>query len=194
MISEKVLFLKGEIWSLTVSGAFQRANVYISKPNEIEKSNFKKDLLRLIDKISEEYDNHVSYAKHIENIKSINSALQSYKAILSGGQLKFGVSQKLLNLYLKYLWCLDIIKVPPPHFPVDRQIQEKMKIKVSNWTGHEFGEEQYRFIIDQAEQFRAEFNSKFSNIAEFELYLFSHTGDIKTMRKSYLKNNSSDEK
>ena len=39
--------------------------------------------------------------------------------------MNFGISQKMLNLYLKYQWCKGAI-VEPPHFPVDRIIQEEL--------------------------------------------------------------------
>lgn len=38
------------------------------------------------------------------------------------------------NLYLKYQWCLGNIH-EPPHFPIDRIIQKKLKPKpIINWT------------------------------------------------------------
>jgi hypothetical protein len=46
---------------------------------------------------------------------------------------KYGVAQKLLNLFLKYLWCLGTI-AEPPHCPVDRIIIGKTCYKDKNWT------------------------------------------------------------
>ncbi|MBN3196976.1 hypothetical protein [Pectobacterium versatile] len=47
---------------------------------------------------------------------------------------KFGVAQKLLNLLLKYLWCLGNIP-EPPYCPVDRIILEKTSFRGKvNWT------------------------------------------------------------
>jgi hypothetical protein len=40
---------------------------------------------------------------------------------LNGGTLFFGVAQKALNLYLKYLWCWDPNFIPP-HCPFDDKI------------------------------------------------------------------------
>jgi hypothetical protein len=169
-----------EIWILTISGAFQRANIY--KPNvEKEKTKFKSDLFLLIDGIAKEYVNDVSETKHLKNINSIKKELQQYQHILQEGQLNFGVSQKLLNLYLKYLWCLG--KIPkPPHFPVDRRIQEKMRFSVKSWTKNDFNEEKYKIIIEEAKKLAIEF--QFQNVAEFELFLFNNDGDISTLKQN----------
>lgn len=40
---------------------------------------------------------------------------------LEGGKMKFGRAQKLLNMYLKYMWCAGEISTPP-HCPFDNQI------------------------------------------------------------------------
>jgi hypothetical protein len=59
------------------------------------------------------------------------------------GKINFGIAQKMLNLYLKYMWSLGNIQ-EPPHFPVDRIIQIKLirtsqttrdyPIKIEAWT------------------------------------------------------------
>jgi hypothetical protein len=53
---------------------------------------------------------------------------------LKNGSLDIGTSQKILNLYLKYLWCSRLIDFEPPHFPLDRMIQEGRTSKIVSWT------------------------------------------------------------
>jgi hypothetical protein len=57
-----------------------------------------------------------------------------YGDLLHGETLRFGTSQKAFNLYLKFLWLLDIDNFPvPPHCPVDGIVLRKVKIRDS-WT------------------------------------------------------------
>lgn len=82
--------------------------------------------------------------------------------------MRYGTAQKILNVHLKYLWCLGRI-TDPPHFPVDRRIQETMKMKnVLSWTKHMKKEEEYMKVIDFAvSQKHGE-----ESLAAFELRLF----------------------
>ncbi|MAU17157.1 MAG: hypothetical protein CMH46_16640 [Muricauda sp.] len=124
-------FIYNEIWTLTFGAAFQRANVYVKGAKSDEKKKFKKYLQQFIETdILPVYQNNnkIDDKTHIHQIKSISDASHGYISsnILSNNhRLNFGVSQKLLNLLLKYLWCL--FDYPePPHFPLDRRIQESL--------------------------------------------------------------------
>jgi len=50
--------------------------------------------------------------------------------ILAGGRLRIGIAQKVVNLYLKYLWTMGWIE-EPPHCPFDGIIIEKLKAELS---------------------------------------------------------------
>lgn len=160
----KQKFLLNEYWSLSISGAFQRANVYKSETTR-DKDAFKTALKSLIVQIAENYQTAVTEEQHIEHIKEIENFKHE---VLTNEHLNFGVSQKLLNLYLKYLWCADIIKIPPPHFPVDRLIQQELFGKIHyNWTEIE-DENRYKFIIEEAKKVQGDISS----LAELELKNF----------------------
>lgn len=71
---------------------------------------------------------------HVSNIYRVIHFSKNYAAILCKEQFNFGISQKLLTLYLKYSWCLKQ-PLSPPHFPVDRIIQQKLNYKyLPPWT------------------------------------------------------------
>lgn len=165
-------FLLDEIWVLTIGASFQRANIYISRENVIKNNEFKEKLKLYIINLSEKYINEqIEEAAHIDNIKSIGTFSSGYALILNDEQLRFGVCQKLLNLYLKYLWCLDILKFPPPHFPVDRIIQTKLNIsKPYSWTQMN-NETNYLEVIRIARSGLNQHNVQ--NLAELELLLFN---------------------
>ena len=114
------------------------------------------------------YLNPVDEEEHIENIKQITQYTEVNKDILKNGKLNFGISQKLLNLYLKYHWCMGLIPTPP-HFPVDSIIQKKLNLKVIPWTKMN-NDEDYRRIIDSARKNLKKHNCV--SLAELELLLF----------------------
>ncbi|WP_047549076.1 hypothetical protein [Psychroserpens sp. Hel_I_66] len=175
---KKKIFINSEIWSLTIGGAFQRANVYKQNVLEKDKKEFKSKLKGYIDDtfISSYKQGNVCDAIHIENIESIQKYTANFDKLLTNGQFNFGVSQKLLNLYLKYLWCLDII-LEPPHFPVDRIVQQKLKSKpIKAWTKIETSKE-YMSIINFAKTKINPNDKIYTSLAIIELNLFSRRND-----------------
>jgi len=179
----KETFMHNEIWLLTTMGGFQRSNLYNKKVKnkEEDRKKFKEALHHKIREIAfTQYTRSVSESRHIANISSISqyTAKCKYSNLLYNGRLNFGVCQKLLNLYLKYLWCIYAIKTPP-HFPVDRIIQENLnreaaalglaKREVTAWTQMQ-NERDYMEVINHAKTVLKK--STFKNLAELELYLF----------------------
>lgn len=126
-------FLYNEIFALTIQAAFQRSNIYKPGINDNDKLYFKRKLRGYLDNLLESYKTKVSEEIHIQNIESLSEYSVVFN-ILQNGKLNIGVAQKLLNLYLKYHWCLGTIP-EPPHCPVDRKIQENLKVKpIVSWT------------------------------------------------------------
>ncbi|MBK7764497.1 MAG: hypothetical protein IPI46_14350 [Bacteroidetes bacterium] len=161
----KKQYLLNEIWGLTIGGAFQRANVYRGTQSEQMKNDFKRELKALIDGIAQHYKLKVSEKSHLKNIEKITEFKHECLAL---HQLNFGISQKVLNLYLKYLWCMDEIETPP-HFPVDRIIQQELGIKkIQPWTQMKT-EEDYLQVIQKAREKAKEIDC---SLAELELMLY----------------------
>jgi hypothetical protein len=166
----KEQFLLNEIWTLTFGAAFQRASVYKGEVNDFQKERLKTEIRTYIEKeLEPQYENGtVTEEQHIENIFLLSNHTKKFAGILNEGKLNFGVSQKLLNLHLKYLWCLG--KTPiPPHFPVDRRIQETLGLRpIVSWTG--FPDEiAYMRIINNVKQL---LDNDFNTLAEYELNHF----------------------
>jgi hypothetical protein len=147
MKEEKQFFLKTQFWMSTIQASFSRANIYTYDlvknkkehiANDSIKNEFKTKLWELIDVyLIPGYSNSVDVEQYQQDgIEHIKEWSKNYADYLQGGELKIGVCQKLLNLYLKYLWCADMIDFTPPHFPLDRVIQEQseMRITVDSWT------------------------------------------------------------
>lgn len=163
-------FIRKELWLLTYSAGFQRAHIYNKDKvvSEAERKAFKINLFKFCnDLVENQYKNRVTDDIHIKNIRSvINFTEANYNDILNNGRLKFGVAQKILNLYLKYLWCNNEITTPP-HFPVDRIIQEKLKLPEKyRWTKMD-SEDEYLTIINQSKSIMK--LKGYRNLAEMEL-------------------------
>lgn len=150
-------------------GAFQRVNLYQPGTPEIEKVYFKRMLKGYLDNmINTIYHNSVNEEEHIEHIKEVSRYTEVNRTILKNGNLSFGISQKLLNLYLKYHWCMGLIPTPP-HFPVDSIIQKKLNLTVIPWTKMT-NDHEYRRIIESAKKNLKKHNC--TSLAELELLLF----------------------
>ncbi len=175
-------FLNNEIWILTFGGAFQRANIYKENYSEKIRTDFRKALREKVESfIKEKYYQKVEEEQHIETIKELVKFSNNLTIEGNCIPINFGIAQKLINLYLKYLWCLK--EIPrPPHFPVDRIIQEKIiKILKDNkldsltllpWTQFE-DDTHYRKVINKAKLITDHLKEfKDLSLAELELKIF----------------------
>jgi hypothetical protein len=114
--------------------AFRRANVYSKDASEIDKGKFAKMLRQKLKSLEQGYLKGVTEAEHIGNIERFGQELtEQFSHVLAGNKMRFGISQKAVNLYLKYLWVLGYIP-QPPHCPIDRVILNEVGIYHENWT------------------------------------------------------------
>ena len=67
-------------------------------------------------------------------------------------RFNIGHSQKLINILLKYYWCLGWLKNEPPHCPLDRIVLSKAQIKsegkTPSWTKMDNVEDYKKYIKD----------------------------------------------
>lgn len=158
-------FIKNEIFILTISGAFGRNSVYKVGISEKTKSKFREKIKLLLIDLEEKYLKTVKESDHLAILDKLkeNIEVQS-REILRDDHITFGTTQKLLNLYLKYLWCLGLIN-EPPHCPIDRTILNKIKDYKTSWTKME--REGYCQAIEMIKLIKGT-----NSIAEWELKEF----------------------
>src|SRR5579864_8014909 len=110
--------------------------VYRKGADEKNKANFRKRWESLIRQESQCYakpTQPISDTEHCEAIRRLSESLsKEFGEILKDGELRHGNSQKAFNLYLKYLWRLGKIALPP-HCPVDGIILRAGGI-LASWT------------------------------------------------------------
>ncbi|WP_299155839.1 hypothetical protein [uncultured Christiangramia sp.] len=172
--SKKDKFIRRELWMLTYMAAFQRANIYtkLDQVSEKARKEFRDGMFIWCNELVEQqYHAEVSGEKHIENIHALVKYTSKYfPDILDNRRIKFGIAQKILNLYLKYLWCIGDIPTPP-HFPIDRIIQDLLKLpKRYSWTKMDSVEE-YKMVINQSKKVMN--RKQFSSLSELELKYYN---------------------
>ena len=174
-MNDKLGFIANELWILAWAASVQRAKLYKGKeykdsPSK-EVNKFREDVIGFItEKIIPQYINGCTEEQHYKNIDDlIVHANRIDPGILGISGYKYGVAQKLLNLALKYYWCLGLVK-EPPHCPVDRIVISKTRYNGKiNWT-QITEKSQYQNVI---EEIRALANRKQLSIPKWELTFYS---------------------
>ena len=136
-------FLLNEILTSSMNAGLQTRNpdypVYKkglidSKSKECMVVEIRKILLSY----GESFEN-IGEKDHIEKIRCMAQHLtKKYGDILHNNTFRIGIRQKIINLFLKYLWCLGWIK-EPFHCPYDSIIKGKLingdgPIQLADWT------------------------------------------------------------
>ena len=178
--TEKNKFLKNEITTLSIDGGFSRGYVYRSDPKVSDKGKeeFKKYIRKLINEyyfkftnIYSKYNSEQLEKEYIGDIKYFKSAINNKfkdKHILADNNFRIGNTQKILNLYLKYLWCLGYIEYEPPHCPVDSNIIKELGEKIK-WTKID----DIEIYLDLIYKIKNLAKNKNETIAQWELKLWN---------------------
>lgn len=143
-------FLDAEVFSMTLAATVQRSKLYTPGLSEKDREPFQASLRAALELAAEKYTNNVPEAQHVNNITDLATLLShKHPTLLTAGRMKFGHAQKALNLYLKYLWCLGKLPIPP-HCPIDSIILKKIpKFTQERWTQLD-SHERYECIIAAA--------------------------------------------
>lgn len=171
--AEQLAFLQDECWMLAKLAAFGRSRTYADQATEAQRMDLQRALrdfvLQQIIPAYLEASAPISDEQHEFNIQRISDWSCVFAAILRSGCLRIGIAQKLLNLYLKYLWCLGLMPHEPPHFPVDAVMLAGLKHQSGGWTRMDSLED-YRRIIELA---RRAANEQGLTLAQWELMVYS---------------------
>lgn len=103
-------------------------------------SNLKWSIFEFLDQyLLEIKENDINEEVHLRKIQELADTLsKQFKLVLHEGRFRIGISQKVINLFMKYMWSMD--EIPEPcHCPMDSivksQIQKKFgKISLVDWT------------------------------------------------------------
>ena len=117
----------------SVNASVQRNKVYVKNTSAKNCQDFRDAWGCALQFFTNRYNKKLSDNTHLSFIQAVADAMtKNWGHILVGGKLRFGTSQKALNLYLKFLWRLE--KIPePPHCPVDGVILKSIRVPDA-WT------------------------------------------------------------
>jgi hypothetical protein len=161
-------FLEETFLSLSIRDAFvTRAGGPVYKSKDDDHSLVQNAVFSALREFGSHYKSPVHEETHIQNISYLGSRVSDAGGhLLTGGYLVFGVAQKLLNSWLKYLWCDQRI-VEPPHCPFDRNIIDKLTLPSGigrQWTRAD--EADYRAWVSAAKDLAGKTGE---SLAEWEL-------------------------
>lgn len=127
-------FIQSELLTWSVTAAFARARIYATQAGESARGAVRDEVKQRLLLLEPRYRERVDDAEHVANIGSLAAVVtHEHAANLQNGVFRIGPAQKALNLYLKYLWCLQKI-VEPPHCPVDAIVLRAAGVKDVAWT------------------------------------------------------------
>lgn len=126
--ADKLSFLLAEIELVSWSAAVQRSKPYATpKPPESVLGEVRAAILSwMAATLLTRYRRGCSEKRHLVNLRQLIALSRKVGAeVFEGRGLRYGLAAKLLNTWLKGLWCLGLIPTPP-HCPVDSVIQQRI--------------------------------------------------------------------
>jgi|SRR3989344_3181951 len=163
-------FLHREFFAMAWSAASQHNKIYRKdkKVSENKKTEFHKFMREILNSISEGYKKEIDEKQHVGNINGLKDKIEkNYDNLLKNSKITFGTCQKVLNVYLKYLWSLKEIATPP-HCPIDSFVIKELRKKFSKISWTKIEERDYWDIIETIKEI-----AKGQSIAEWELIIFN---------------------
>jgi hypothetical protein len=174
-VNRKEEFLIGEILQFSLGAGFQTRNESfpIYNYNTIELNQAKK----LRNDIKEFLLNYLSDYKllredgHVQKIVDLSDFIsEKYGKILYQNRFRIGISQKITNLFLKYLWTINKINMPF-HCPIDNIIKIKIEKIVKEKSFTDWTEmDDINEYLDYIEVLKLISKESKLTIAEWELY------------------------
>ena len=143
-------FIKQMILRNTVNAALQRACVYDDGVDTKLKGEFKVAAKQWLEEFGERYEHSTADSKlWCDEIQRLSEVLdQGFGPYLRDGKIKLGICQKMISLYLKYLWLISGDEEKKPLFAVlDRGIMKAAGVaNAPNWTLLDDMEEYIRVV------------------------------------------------
>ncbi len=178
---ESTLLMNARRDSLSTRGG---RHIY-EKASEADRARFHDALDGKLRELASRYlgASPVDDEQHIRNIRELREYLsERFADCLNKGSLTFGVAQKALNVYLKYLWCAGRLQTDPPHCPFDSVILKALRnadrqTPNAKWT--EASEEVYRKWVKQAKECAAARNG---SLNRWELAVYAQRKGSKASR------------
>lgn len=149
-MNDKTIYILRELWISAWNASVQHSALYKEGAWKNQRDAIDVFKTKVVDYVKDnlipQYKEKISQKRHLQNIRNlIEYANKVDTGVLGKNGYKYGIAQKLLNLALKYYWCLGEIE-EPPHCPVDKIIIDQTIYRGRNWT-QILSEKEYLEII-----------------------------------------------
>ncbi len=162
-----------------IQASLQRNLTYLPNAHPEARQYFRAEFATAIDSQARRYQFGIAEHEHMAVIEEITKKMsQNHASILQNNCLRIGTTQKALNLYLKFLWCLESDWRTPPHCPVDGTVLKAGGI-LGTWTQLN-SLEQYLSWISLLRSFAAK--KGFASLAEWELSIWNNQAPTRPLR------------
>jgi len=172
-LDDKQKFLLREIITMSINGGLQHSTTYnkTTTADSQERKDLKKSISDFLisEIICKTNFTEEEIIKLIVKLSETLSKSKKHTKILNDGKFRIGISQKIINLFLKYIWTLVWFKDVPPLCPIDKTILNKIRRYNENWTRCN-DINKYKEWIDEIKK---EAKKEHKSIAEWELFFFN---------------------
>lgn len=143
-------FILGQVFAMSMMATAQRGQLYSEGASVEERQKLRATLRATLEQVSAAYMNSISDSDHVKLIVHTATTISSaHPKALRAGRFRIGSAQKVLNLYLKYLWCIGEVAMPP-HCPFDSIVLAAIPgCQQVRWTQFDSADE-YERIVDAA--------------------------------------------
>jgi hypothetical protein len=164
-------FMHREICALCFLASFGMARRVPFYKADADREAIRKYIRDELWELSIKYSRKIEENEHIKTIETFqNEVNKKFLGMLARSGLTFGRAQKLINLYLKYMWVCGFIK-EPPHCPIDSIIIKELKKlsrKVPSTSFTNMNKTDYIGVISEIKGIKGK-----QSIAEWELQVFN---------------------
>jgi hypothetical protein len=131
-------FINEMVLRNTVNAALQRSRIYAKGTDKKDRKKFKTAAKKWLKEFGERYHHsNTNPNSWCDEIRSLSEALkQGFGSYLNDGKIKLGICQKMISLYLKYLWLMSGDQDKKPFYAViDRGVIKAASVpKPPDWT------------------------------------------------------------
>ena len=168
MKPNQLIFVRDQVFAMSMMATAQRGRLYCENVTDDQREALREDLRKWLGQRAALYVEDVADVDHMAAIELLANHISScHPGTLFARRFRIGSAQKILNLYLKYLWCLGEIKAPP-HCPFDSIVLAEIPgCREVRWTQFDSIEE-YERIVREARSEAGDLG-----LAEWELRMYN---------------------
>ena len=138
MTPQQLGFLEYEFITSSLLAAFATRRkthpIYAAEVTDSQRNEVKQWVRSYLVALGKKYrSNDLTETEHVNEIRYLTvEAGKRYPLLLHKGEFRFGVAQKLINVYLKYLWAVGAVN-SVHHCPLDGIINSEVDLRYE-WT------------------------------------------------------------